>query len=528
MATLSILRFPRREQRTSLANGDPWLVQLLGRGTQTSAGVWVTPESALRVTAVLSAVQVIAQSVAQLPLVLYRRTAAGKSRAPENPLYSTLHDAPNRWQTSFEWREMMTSHVLLRGNAYSEIFQRGDGSIGQLVPLNPDRIRPFRRDDGSIWYEFTPISGPRRLIAADEMMHLRGLSNDGVTGLSPIALAREAIGLGMAAEEYESRFFSNDATPAVVLKTPKALTVEAAKRLKQSWQEAQSGLPNAHKAAVLEEGLDVATLGVTNRDAEFLALRKYQVAEIARIFRVPLHMLAELDRATFSNIEQQSLEFVIYSLMPWLRRWEGVIARDLMSAKMRAGYFAEFLVDGLLRGDVAARGAFYVQMIQNGVLSPNEVREMENRNPRDGGDTYLEPMNMVPQGAAPAPRKTPAAELPAGGESDDPAARIAALCGELRKAVHARVSRLVRKEVTAVRRMAKKYPPDTALRALEAEIETFYSEFEGAADHVRESRRELRSALISTDPAALELLLAAWERERADLITAKEMVRWEQ
>ena len=509
------------EQRTSLGNGDPWLVQLLGRGTQTSAGTWVTPESALRLSVVFRAVTIIATGVAMLPLVLYRRLdEGGKKRATDFPLYSTLHDAPNKWQTSFEWREMMTGHLLLRGNAYSEIFYRGDGSIAQLVPLNPDRTRAFKAADGRVWYEFKPIIGKLRIIAAEEMFHLRGFSSDGLTGLSPIALQREAVGLAMAAEEFQARFFSNDATPPIALTHPKTLTDQAARRLKQAWQEAQAGLPNAHKVAVLEEGLDVKTIGITNRDAQFLELRKFQTSEIARMFGVPLHMLADLDRATFSNIEQQSLEFVIYCLMPHLRRWESAISRDLLSAKSRSTLFAEFLVDALLRGDMVSRWTAYSQALDRGVLCPNEVREKENLNPRPGGDAYHIAANIVGTTLTePQPPPTPPAKPDDDPEDEEDRARMRTT---LRRLVRANADRLVRKEVTALSRLAAKHPP---LHNLALSIERFYGEqfAEADEDHIRESRRQLRDAIATGDPTKVDELLARWGRTRVEEITTSQM-----
>jgi hypothetical protein len=325
----------------------------------------------------------------------------------------------------------------------------------------------------------------------------------------------------MAAEEFQARFFSNDATPPIALVHPKTLTDQAARRMKQSWQEAQAGLPNAHKVAVLEEGLTVQTIGLSNRDAQFLELRKYQVTEIARMFGVPLHMLADLDRATFSNIEQQSLEFVIYCLLPHLRRWEGAISRDLLSAKSRPIYFAEFLVDALLRGDNASRWAAYSSALDRGVYCPNEVREMENKNPRPGGDEYHIAANIIgTQMNAPQPPPTPPAK-----PDDDPEDEEdrAMMLKTLRRLASDRAERLVRKEVTALRRLAKKHPPNEAARELMVEIEKFYADFEADENYIRESRHALIPALVRANAAEFETLLARWEKIRPGAIVRAEL-----
>jgi HK97 family phage portal protein len=526
---MGLLKFLSFERRTALVNGDPWLVQLLSRGTQTASGTWVTPETSLRIAAVFACVRVISTGIATLPLILYRRLAAGgKERAPENPLFATLHDAPNDWQTSFEFWEMLLGHLLLQGNAYAEIFYRSDGSIDQLVPLNPQRTMPFRGRDGNVWYQFRPLQGADRTIAADEMFHIRGFSNDGLTGLAPIALMREALGLAMSAEEFQARFFSNDATPPIALKHPKALTDEAAKRLKQSWQESHSGLPNAHKIAVLEEGLDVATIGISNRDAQFLELRKYQVTEIARIFGVPPHLVADLERATFSNIEQQAIEFVRYCLGPWMRRIEQAIAMRLMTAKMRNVYFAEFYADRLLRGDMQARSVFYHEAILDGWMNRNEVRDRENMNRAEGLDEFLIPLNEETVGAEKEP-PAPASPKPSAVDPSDDSERASRLAGELRRLNQERAARLVRKEVAAIRRIAKKHHPRKAIREFVDQVEEFYRDFEGGTEHASESRRQIRSA-IADAPAddgidAIEALMARWEASRAGEIADQEMRR---
>ncbi len=316
MALLNILSTRRPEQR-NLADPQPWVIQLMGRGSQTTSGVWVNPDVALRNVAVFACVRIISKTIAMLPLNVYRKLPkGGKEIAEDYPLQSILHSAPNQSQTSFEWRQMMSAHVLLRGNAYSLIDRADyDGRVMDLNPLHPDRVKPYKREDGSIWYEYRPIVGQVRQFSADEIFHLKGLTVDGIMGLSPITLAREAVGLAMAQEEYSGRFYSNDATPPVVLKHPEALGQVAHARLVQSVKEHHTGLPNAHLPWVLEEGMTIEKIGVSPRDAQFLEGRRFSVTEIARLFDVPPHMIGDLDRATFSNIEQQSIEFVKYTLL---------------------------------------------------------------------------------------------------------------------------------------------------------------------------------------------------------------------
>ena len=536
MGLLSFLEGPaaRMERRTSLQNGDPWLVELLSRGTQTSSGTWVTPDTALRIAAVYRAVQVIASGIAMTELCIYRELAAnaGKKRAPDNPLYSLLHDSPNPWQTAFEFREQQTANAVLNGNGYAEIIWRGDGTIRQLNPLNPERVRPYMASDGNVWYEFRPIQGKVRQIASDEMFHLKGFSRDGITGLSPIALMRETVGLAQAAEEYQARFFSNDATPPLVITTPQVLSAEAQKRLQQSWSEGGAGLPNAHRPRVLEQGVDLKVVGISNHDAEFLALRKFQISDIARMFGVPPHMLQDLDRATFNNIEQLSLEFVTFCLAPWMVRWQQAISTRLMSAKMRANYFAEFRPEKLVVSDVLARYQAWNAAIISGWVNRNEVREREGFNPvtdppEKGLDVFVEPMNVQPVGA-PAPKpmsgKIPGpVPSPAEDDEEDDEEKNA-MRAAIRELVVQRTNRIVRKETTALRRIAKKH----AGRALETEIEKFYSEFEGGGDHIKESRRALRQVFTQPDVAvSIETLLSQWDAQRAKQIVEKEMERWE-
>ncbi len=366
---------------------DPVIAEWFGAGSRSATGLSVTADTAMRVTAVYRSVSILAQTYASLPLGVYRqRDDGGKELDRSHPLFQVLCKRPNKWQTSFEWREMMTGHFALRGRCYSEIIASGGQSVAELIPLHPDRVRPFRAPDGRLAFEYSPLDGPRRIILQSEMHFLHGLTtgSDGITPLSPVGEEREAIGLALAIEEHGARLFGNGTRLGGVLKLPAGKTLaDDTKReaLLKSWRNAYSGLRNAGKTALLEDGLEWQALGMTNEDAQFLDSRKMQIAEIGRIFGVPLHMLAELDRSTNNNIEQQSLEFVRDTIRPGVRRREEAMERDLLSGLSSRTHCIYFDMDDLMRGDSAARGAFNSSMLQNGVFNRNEVRISEGKNP---------------------------------------------------------------------------------------------------------------------------------------------------
>ena len=369
------------------------------------AGQTVTERTAMQNTAVYACVRVLAEGLAELPLHVYQFTDdGGKQRAIKHPLYSLLHDAPNPEMTSFIFRETMMNHLLLWGNAYAQIIRNGQGQITGLYPLMPDRMDVNRASNGELYYTYTQNyddylaknKSKQVILLSDEVLHIAGLGFDGLIGYSPIAMAKNAIGLSMAAEQYGSTFFKNDATLGGVLEHPNV--VKDPERLRKSWQSQFSG-SNNHSIAVLEEGMTFHQLSIPPDQAQFLDTRKFQLDEIARIFRVPPHMVGDLDRSTFSNIEQQSLEFVKYTLNPWCIRWEQAMCQQLLSPTDQRKYFIKFNVDGLLRGDYESRMNGYAIGRQNGWLSANDIRELEdlNRIPTaEGGDEYLVNGNMLP------------------------------------------------------------------------------------------------------------------------------------
>ncbi|GIV86622.1 MAG: hypothetical protein KatS3mg054_0651 [Chloroflexus sp.] len=408
--------FEKRDLNEQNASG------LLARGMLSNisaTGVNVTPESALRASAVFACIRVLSESEAMLPLVLYRQRGKTREKAEKHPIYTLLHDAPNPEMTAFNFRQTLMSHLCLRGNAYAYIETNRAGKIVALWPLNPDGVQIVRDSNtGELLYGIElpkKFGGEYRFLLADQVWHLRGLGSDGLVGYSPIRLAREAIGLSLATEGYGAAFFGNNAEPGFVLIHPGKLGNDAYNRLKTSWENRHKGFENAHRVAILEEGMKPEKLGISPEDAQFLDTRKFQVNEIARIFRVPPHMIADLDRATFSNIEHLGLEFVMYSLMPWLVNIEQSIKQNLLSESEKSEYYAKHTIAGLLRGDIESRYRAYATARQWGFMSVDEIRELEEMNPLPGGagEVFLTPMNMLPSGAAlPAERaERPAVEV---------------------------------------------------------------------------------------------------------------------
>lgn len=378
----------------------PGLDAFLRLGSETDSGAIVNEDTAMRLSTVYSCVSVLSEDVAKLPLITYRRDGRKKERATDYWLYSLLHDEPNAWQTSMEFREMMQGHLELSGNAYAlKTVVRGE--VRELLPIVPNRVTVKQRKDFSLEYSVRMDDGSPLPVPPDRIFHLRGLSLDGVTGVSRITYQREVIGLGMQLVKHGARLFKNGALLGGVLENPNVMSEPAANRLKESFEEKYSGVDNAHKVILLEEGTKFNKTGMSAEDAQFLESRKLSRSEIAAIFRVPPHKVGDLDRATFSNIEHQSIEYVTDSLLPRARRWEGRITKSLIPPADRTTYFAEHLVDGLLRGDYAARTQGYNLAVTTGWMNRNEVRELENMNPADGLDEFLEPMNMQNPGDAP-------------------------------------------------------------------------------------------------------------------------------
>ena len=363
-----------------------------------SSGKQVNERSAMQMTAVYSCVRILSEAVAGLPLHLYRYTdGESKEKAIDHPLYFVLHDEPNPEMTSFVFRETLMTHLLLWGNAYAQIIRNGKGEVVALYPLMPNRMTVDRDDKGHLYYEYqtstdeakTTKGGTVRLKPSD-VLHVPGLGFDGLVGYSPIAMAKNAIGLAIAAEEYGSKFYANGAAPSGVLEHPG--TLKDPSKVRDSWTQTFGGSGNAHKIAVLEEGMKYSPISISPNEAQFLETRKFQINEIARIFRVPPHMVGDLEKSSFSNIEQQSLDFVMYTLNPWIVRWEQAMQQSLLLPSEKGRLSFRFNVDGLLRGDYQSRMNGYAVARQNGWMSANDIRELENMNPipdEEGGNLYL-------------------------------------------------------------------------------------------------------------------------------------------
>ena len=404
--------FKSRDKPTDSTAGSRYTFYMGG----STSGKTVTERSAMQMTAVYSCVRILSEAVAGLPLHLYKYTdSGGKAMALDHPLYHLLHDEPNPEMSSFVFRETLMTHLLHWGNAYAQIIRNGKNEIVALYPLMPNKMSVDRDEDGRLYYTYyrgTDEAIKNKEFAVtlqpSDVLHIPGLGFDGLVGYSPIAMAKNAIGMAIACEEYGAKFFANGAAPGGVLEHPG--TIKDPQRVRESWQSTFGGSGNANKIAVLEEGMKYTPIGISPEQAQFLETRKFQINEIARIFRVPPHMVGDLEKSSFSNIEQQSLEFVKYTLDPWVIRWEQSIQRSLLSKDEKVVYFVKFNLEGLLRGDYQSRMNGYAIGRQNGWMSANDIRELENldRIPaEDGGDLYLINGNMLPLKNAGAFADTP-------------------------------------------------------------------------------------------------------------------------
>lgn len=454
-----------------------------GFGWNTHSGVDVTHDLALQNMSVLGCVRLISEVEAMLPLITYQRLERGKARANSYYLYSLLRDVPNPEMTAMTYRQTVTGHVALRGNGLSEIEWDNAGRAKALWPMNPDRVVRMERRGGKLFYVYTlptSVGGYDVGLPAENILHIRWFTTNGLWSLSPIQLARNSIGTALAAQEYMGRFFSNNAEPGIVLKTEKELSDKAYNRVKGDWEARHQGLENSHRLAILEEGLEVEKLGVDNKDSELLQLLGFGTAEIARLYGISLDMLAESDKAaTYASVEQFGERFVKYTMQPWLVRWEQEIARSLLTPTERKSYFVEHLVDALLRADLQTRYEAFVKGINNGFLSPNEAREIENMNPYEGGDVYLAPLNLasidqVSQldqpaggvrflGGADAPKVEQRSQQPAAEPVNEHEQRALRSVGSRRRlmisqrrVIHDTAARVLRREMRDVLEAAKK------------------------------------------------------------------------
>ncbi|MCG7329917.1 phage portal protein [Streptococcus cristatus] len=401
MGILELIGLKRaRDKPTNSYEGSDFSY-LFGR---TTSGKNVNEMTALQTTAVYACVRILAEAIASLPIHVYRHTDEGKEQDVNHQLYYLLHDEPNPDMTSFVFRETLMSHLLIWGNAYAQIIRDGRGQVLALYPLLPDRMTVKRDEKGELYYVYqrSEEDNPNFkdkgniILKKSEVLHVPGLGFDGLIGYSPIAMAKNAVGITLATEEYGASFFANGANPGGVLEHPGILKDPS--KVRESWNQVYQGTNNSHKVAVLEEGMSYKTIGIPPNEAQFLETRKFQINEIARLYRIPPHMVGDLEKSSFSNIEQQSLEFVKYTLDPWVVRFEQAFQKALLLPDEKKTYFIKFNVDGLLRGDYQSRMNGYAIGRQNGWLSTNDIRRLEDMNPlskEEGGDLYLVNGNMT-------------------------------------------------------------------------------------------------------------------------------------
>jgi HK97 family phage portal protein len=448
-----------------------WVQKLFGATNNTAAGVRVDYETALTSTAIWRAVSLVAQTIGALPLHLYEREGEKtKSKAVNHKIYSVLHDEPNPEQSAIEFREMLQAHVLTWGRAHAEIEVKGDGSI-RLWPLTPDRVEQVRtKERNSIMYKIQLPDGGQQLLSADQIFTIRGLGYGINKVYSIIDLFKESIGLTLAAEEFGARFFGNGAQMGGVLQHPGELGEEGFKLLKESMNERHGGLSNAHRLLILEDGMEYKEIAVPPDKAQFIETRKYQISDVARIIGVPPHKLAEMDKATFSNIEHQAIEFVQDTINPWCVRWEQALRRQLLSDNEKQRYFFKHNLAALVRGDFKTRMEGYSIARQNGWLSANDIRELEDMNPIDSGDIYLIPLNMVP---ADAPRNGPDSNNRQVRSKRSTAGREK-IIGVYKPLIRNAVEEIIKRERADIMREAEKQFKKRNLQAMEEWLNDFY------------------------------------------------------
>lgn len=486
----------------------------------------MTTDGGLRVAAVYACVNVLARTIGTLPLIVYSRGADGrKERATRHPLYAILHDQPNPEMTSTAWREALMGHVALWGNAYCRIERdRLAGRVVSLWPMRPDHVIIDRSPNGSLVYRHRPPNKPEAVYFSDEVLHVRGLTSDGITGYSVLQQAREAAPLAAAAEEYAARFFGGNGRPGGLLKHPGTIGADAAARLKADWEAMHSGLGNAHRIAVLEEGMEWQTVGMPNSDLQFIEIRKFQVVEIARLFGVPPHKIGDLERSTYSNIEHQGLEFVQDTIRPWAVRWEQELASKLLLPAEREEFYPEFLLDGLLRGDLPSRYQAYATGRSWGWLSANDVRDLENMNRIENGDIYLFPLNMTtPEialaggpnnggqngGSPPAPpsARELRAALPSAGSADN----RDAIARRMRPVFADAAARMIKREADAVRAAAERWLGRRDTGEFSLFLDTFYGNWPDTVERIFAPAAQSLAESVSADAAVEAGIEPDWQ-----------------
>lgn len=391
----------RNNETSDVTNPSKWLINIIG-GPETYAGEQVNTDVAMNIAAVYACVRILSNHVAMLPIQLYKNVAGKRKRAPDHPVAKLIETRPNPYMTPFQFKQTMEAHRQLYGNAYAEIQYSNSGYPKALWILNPTvtSIVMEKNRDGNLkkyWIKTILPNGKTVCLPYENVLHLKGLSTNGLTGKSPIEVARETIGIQIAGQKFTGQFYANGTMTSGVLKVPQSLKPEAKTVIRQEWERFNNGLENSHRVAILDAGLDYQSLGIKQSEAQYIETQKFSIAEIARIFNVPPHMLAELERATFSNIEQQSLEFIRDTLSPLLISWEQELQYQLFLEDdvFNKKYYFKFNINSLLRGDSQARAAYYEKMINLGIYSINEVRELEDKDKIKNGDKHYMSLNYI-------------------------------------------------------------------------------------------------------------------------------------
>jgi HK97 family phage portal protein len=485
-------------------------------GGMSAAGVRVSADAVERIATAQACIRLLSETVAYLSLDVFERKPDGqREKSAIHPLSDLLSTQTNTWQTAFQFIAMSMRHLVMRGNAYSRILPGPRGPVDQLIPLHPDRMTVEQRDDRSLLYHYVTKKGKRETYFQDEVFHVGGLSDDGIIGLAQLNLGRDVFGTAIATEAYGASMYRNGAQLGGILskKQPGALSDTARQNIQNDLRKF-TGAGNAFKTMILEEDLEFKAISMRARDAEFLLSRKFSVTEICRIFRIPPHMVADLDRSTNNNIEEQGIEFVVYTLGPWLKLWEQAIQRDLILAKHR--FFAEFNVNSLLRGDIQSRYTAYGIGIEKGFLTRNEVRRKENMNDIDGLDTPLRPLNM--------------------GNGAEPPAEEEAGADRMEMFVRSAADRLANKEITAVRKAIQRFAGDQ--NGLDQWLDEFYLGFTAdihnglivpyaiAEEFAVAARQSLRAA-STNGGSSLTLIVDRWEATRAGALATLGLLKGE-
>lgn len=465
MGLLDIFKSSKKEERATVSNYSLTGANLFGAGGYNAAGVAVNTTTAMQVAAVQACIRAISEDIASLPFFVYQRNDNGKEKASQHPLYKLLHDQPNPDMTSFTFREVMTAQVLLHGNAYAYIEKKNARAVA-LFPLPSNTVYPYRDEQGELKYRVNTNSKQIILSAAD-ILHITGLSFDGIKGISPIEQAARTIGISLAADTHAEKFFANGTAPSGILQCDKRVTDEAKANIKASWSSLYSGVGNSNKTPLLEEGITFNPLSVDPKTSQLLEVREFQVVEIARLFRIPPHMIGDLSRATFSNIEHQSINYVQTTLRSWLVRWEQEINRKLFFESEKETYFAEMKVDALLRGDLSTRYSNYATGITYGWLTPKRIAVLENLSTEGLSDTPIQPLNMASTDSSTDEKES---------EPESESKPIEEENRSINLLVQDAARRVLTKEINAIKRAAKKYADDNA--GFESWAKEFYRDNE--------------------------------------------------